>query len=98
MQGSIPKTSWTIIGSVAAAMLVGIGLPFRILFFSDYIWIDAVMEALLLLLTSSPRNATAKATSYCDIFILQRSGFEKVLHRHPKFESQIKEITLKRSA
>jgi len=48
------------------------------------------------LLTSSPRNATVRATSYCDLHVLKRSSFEKVLGRYPDFRRHVLESTKSR--
>ena len=42
------------------------------------------------LVLGSPRNATAIARSYGDLFILRREAFESVLRRYPDFEAQIR--------
>jgi voltage-gated potassium channel len=49
------------------------------------------------LLNNSLRSATAKSSSYCDLFTLERKAFEKVLARHPQFEASIRETTLART-
>jgi hypothetical protein len=41
------------------------------------------------LVTNNPRNATALATTYTDLFVLSREGFEKVKNRYPSFAEQI---------
>lgn len=48
------------------------------------------------LLTSNPRMASARAISYCDLFVLKREAFEKVLARYPQFDQQVREIAQKR--
>lgn len=42
------------------------------------------------LLTSNPRNATARATTYCDLFILRRDTFSSILERYPRFEKTMR--------
>ena len=37
------------------------------------------------LLTSAPRNATVRAKSYCDFFVLDKSEFTRVLRDRPQF-------------
>lgn len=49
------------------------------------------------LLTSHPRNATARALDYTDLLVLERQAFEAVLNRHEKFARQVKEIAGQRS-
>ena len=41
------------------------------------------------LLTNQPRNATVRAKSYCDLFVLSRESFVQVAHRYPQFEKQL---------
>jgi hypothetical protein len=42
------------------------------------------------LITKNTRSATAIATNYCDLFVLSREGFLKVMHRYPSFEAKIR--------
>lgn len=49
------------------------------------------------LLTARPRNATARATGYCDVFQLNREAFERVLARHPDFRRQVQTIAANRT-
>ena len=49
------------------------------------------------LLTTNPRSATARACDYCDLFILSREAFDRVLHRYPDFEKHVQEIADQRS-
>jgi glucose-6-phosphate 1-dehydrogenase len=44
------------------------------------------------LLTAAPRNATVRAKSYCDFFVLDKSDFTRVLRDRPKFLKSIMEI------
>lgn len=48
------------------------------------------------LLTSNPRNAGIRALTYCTLHILRRSGFEKVLNRHPGFRDHVLEVARNR--
>jgi voltage-gated potassium channel len=48
------------------------------------------------LITDSPRNATVCAIGYVDLFILEKSVFEKVLKRHPEFDKTINDTILAR--
>lgn len=41
------------------------------------------------LLDHAPRNATVRATDYCDLFVLEREAFDLVLERHPDFARYI---------
>ena len=40
------------------------------------------------LLTSKPRSAGAVSDSYCDLYILSRESFEKVLGKHPQLRTK----------
>ena len=44
------------------------------------------------LLTSAPRNATVRAKSYCDLFLLDKSEFMRVLRERPQFRKSMIEI------
>jgi glucose-6-phosphate 1-dehydrogenase len=44
------------------------------------------------LLTSAPRNATVRAKSYCDLFVLEKSEFARVLRDRPQFLKSIMEL------
>ncbi len=44
------------------------------------------------LLTSAPRNATVRAKSYCDCFVLDKSEFTRVLRERPHFRQSLIEI------
>jgi hypothetical protein len=50
------------------------------------------------LLLDAPRSATAIATGYCDLFVLEKSSFERVIQKHPKFRKIIEEIVANRTA
>jgi voltage-gated potassium channel len=43
------------------------------------------------LLTNSPRNATARAEAFCDLYVLDRATFERVAAQHPLFHASIDE-------
>jgi glucose-6-phosphate 1-dehydrogenase len=45
----------------------------------------------LSLLLSQPRAATVRAVTPCDLFILQRADFEKVLREHPQIAASLQE-------
>jgi len=49
------------------------------------------------LLTARPRNASARAVGYGDVFLLNREAFERVLDRHPAFRRQVQEIAASRT-
>ena len=44
------------------------------------------------LLTSAPRNATVRAKSYCDFFVLDKADFTRVLRDRPQFLKSMMEI------
>ena len=48
------------------------------------------------LLTASPRNASVRAKSYCDFFMLDKSDFTRVLHDRPRFLKSMIEIAQQR--
>jgi CRP-like cAMP-binding protein len=48
------------------------------------------------LLFSQPRNASARAVDYCDLYILDKDTFDHVLARYPDFATQIKKEAEKR--
>lgn len=48
------------------------------------------------LLTSNPRNASARAVHYCDLFTLSREAFTYTLSHYPDFEKQVHKIVEER--
>lgn len=50
------------------------------------------------LITNQGRNATAKAKTYCDLFVLSREAFERVAHRYPTFEQVVHQTAQSRKA
>jgi voltage-gated potassium channel len=42
------------------------------------------------LLDHAPRNATVRASDYCDLFVLEREAFEPILERYPDFAHHIR--------
>ena len=50
------------------------------------------------LLLSSPRTASIKTQTYCDLYRLDKETFDDVLHKYPVFEANIKELAEKRKA
>ena len=48
------------------------------------------------LLTSASRNATVRAKSYCDLFVLHRENFERVLREHPAIAETIRRVAASR--
>lgn len=41
------------------------------------------------LLRSEPRNASIRATTYCELFVLEKADFNRVLRDHPEFARSI---------
>jgi glucose-6-phosphate 1-dehydrogenase len=48
------------------------------------------------ILLSEPRIATVRAKTVCDLFVLERSEFSRVLRDHQQFAATIKEIARER--
>ena len=48
------------------------------------------------LLNPQPRNATALALNYCDLYSLSKSDFENILEHDPGFAQHIKDIASQR--
>ncbi|WP_435009260.1 glucose-6-phosphate dehydrogenase [Tundrisphaera lichenicola] len=50
----------------------------------------------LSLLSSKPRSATIRAAVPCNVFVLSRQDFARVVHDHPHFAAELKELARKR--
>lgn len=50
------------------------------------------------LVSDNPRNATVKASTYCDIYLLQKDSFDRVTSAYPDFKRHIEEIVHARRA
>jgi voltage-gated potassium channel len=50
------------------------------------------------LISANPRSATARAASFCDIYLLHREAFERVTTAYPEFKSHLEEIVKARKA
>ncbi|NBV84933.1 MAG: hypothetical protein EBS01_01415 [Verrucomicrobia bacterium] len=50
------------------------------------------------LVSGDKRNASVQATSYCDVYVLERSGFDELRSRYEDFDKNVVEITEKRAA
>jgi CRP-like cAMP-binding protein len=48
------------------------------------------------LLLSEPRTATVRAKSTCDLFVLEKGDFSRILRDQPQFAQAIKEIAQER--
>ncbi len=49
------------------------------------------------LITSAKRNAGAKATTYCDLYVLSKEAFDRVIHSYPDFLSHIEDVIHQRN-
>jgi voltage-gated potassium channel len=50
------------------------------------------------LVSGDKRNASVQATTYCDVYVLDRSGFDQLRSRYEDFDKNVVEITEKRAA
>jgi hypothetical protein len=50
------------------------------------------------LISDKPRSATARASSFCDIYVLQRESFERVTNAYPNFHEHLKEVVSQRQS
>ena len=50
------------------------------------------------LLERTPRNATVRATDYCDLFVLDREAFDPILDRYPEFARHIRATAAARNS
>ena len=48
------------------------------------------------LLLSEPRTATVRARTPCDLFVLGRSDFSRILRDHPQFAQAVEKIARER--
>lgn len=48
------------------------------------------------LLLMQPRNATIRATDYCDLYSLDKDSFDNVISHYPDFEKHVKEMAQER--
>jgi glucose-6-phosphate 1-dehydrogenase len=48
------------------------------------------------LLTAQPRTATVRAKTTCDLFVLDKEDFDRILHDNPQFGHKVREIAQKR--
>jgi hypothetical protein len=49
------------------------------------------------LISDRPRQASAIATTYCDLYFLDRSNFNQTLHRHAEFRQKIESVIQQRT-
>ncbi len=57
---------------------------------------DGAFFGEMALISDKPRMATAMSKSYCDIYVLSKESFEKVIASYPQFKSHIHETMEKR--
>jgi hypothetical protein len=50
------------------------------------------------MLLNQPRNATAVANTFCDIYVLKREAFDRVVEFHPDFAKHLKDVVAARTA
>jgi len=50
------------------------------------------------LVSGEKRNASVQATTYCDVYVLERSGFDQLRSRYEDFDKNVVEITERRAA
>lgn len=50
------------------------------------------------LLRNGTRNASARATQFCDLYVLKKESFEKVSSKYPEFLKHINEVVQQRAA
>lgn len=48
------------------------------------------------LISDSPRTATARALSYCDLYLLPKADFQRIVASYPKFKSDMDEVMAQR--
>ena len=59
---------------------------------------DGAFFGEMALLSDKPRNATVKATSYCDVYILHKDAFKNVIQAYPTFREHLEETHNSRAA
>jgi len=48
------------------------------------------------LITNEPRTAKIRAMDYCELFILYKDTFERIMEKYPDFNEKIQDIFRKR--
>ncbi len=59
---------------------------------------DGAFFGEIALISDKPRSATAKAQTFCDVYMLERSAFERVTASYPEFRHHVEEIMNMRRA
>jgi CPA2 family monovalent cation:H+ antiporter-2 len=50
------------------------------------------------LVSGDKRNASIRASTYCDVYVLQRASFDQLRSRYEDFDKRVVEITEQRAA
>jgi hypothetical protein len=50
------------------------------------------------LVSGDKRNASIRATAYCDMYVLERAGFDQLRSRYEDFDRNVVQITEQRAA
>ena len=48
------------------------------------------------ILLSTPRTATVRAKTGCDLFVLDKADFQRILHDHPQFADGVAKVARER--
>jgi voltage-gated potassium channel len=48
------------------------------------------------LMSDRPRSATARARTYCNLYVLSKASFERVIRAYPDFRREIEQMAIKR--
>jgi CRP-like cAMP-binding protein len=59
---------------------------------------DGAFFGEIALISDRPRSATARAHSFCDVYMLERAAFERVTAAYPEFRHHVEEIMNQRKA
>lgn len=59
---------------------------------------DGAFFGEIALISDKPRGATAKADSFCDVYMLEREAFDRVVNSYPTFRHHLEEIMHQRQS
>lgn len=59
---------------------------------------DGAFFGEMALISDKPRGATAKAKTYCDVYLLEKDSFDLVANSYPSFKSHLQEVMEQRKA
>jgi CPA1 family monovalent cation:H+ antiporter len=65
---------------------------------APYTLSDGAFFGEMALLSEKPRNATVKATSYCDVYILHKDAFKNAIGSYPEFREHLEDTHNSRTA